>query len=381
MKITRREFGIILILFVVTRFALVGFGVVAMRVLPMSEGDQYTHLLDVGAPLDMFYRYDAGFYTSIATFGYKWQTENRLDADLAFLPLYPLSIHLVSGLTPTGCALSDYLSTCATLGGLLVSNVALLASSIFLFDLAKRRWSSAVAFRSVLFLLIAPNIVFMSGVYTESLFLLWAILSFWCLERDRFVPAVIFACCAALTRTVGIAIVPALLWYVWHQPERRRWWRFALALMPGIVFSVYIFGAGLYLGDPMAYFAANRAIWQRDASSPLDAFLVYLRGDVALLGWNPAWIDLVATVYLLVLAVLILRENRLWGVFSVVAVLVPIASGTLLAMPRYGAVIFPIYVYLAQKADTRPKQIGLALASIALGALITSRFVTWRWIA
>jgi hypothetical protein len=48
-----------------------------------------------------------------------------------------------------------------------------------LYDIAKRHTSEKTAMRAVLLLLIAPNMIFLSGVYTEALFLLLCLLTFW----------------------------------------------------------------------------------------------------------------------------------------------------------------------------------------------------------
>lgn len=381
MTLSRREILIILSLFLVTRIALVGAGVVSMRVLPSTEGPEYKHLLDGGPALDMWYRWDAGFYATIAIEGYDWYNERQVSADMAFLPLYPLAVQLVSGITPTGCVLSPYQSTCATLGGLLVSNLALLASAFLLYDLARRHFSPQVAMRAVLLLLIAPNMIFLSGVYTEALFLLLCLLAFWLLERDRFLLAVLVTCLACLTRTVGVALYPALLWWAWKSPQHRPL-RLALAQIPLVVFVGYILFAGTWVGDPLAFFGANSLIWGRSFSSPLEAFTVYFSGErIALFGFRPAWLDLAATVFYLVLALLTLRKNVTWGVFALTAMLIPIATGTLWSMPRFGAVLFPFYVLLALWSDRWWKQALIYGAFAALALLFISRFVTWRWIA
>lgn len=395
---TRREIITILALFIITRIGLVGAGVVSMALLPSTEGEEYKHLLDGGPALDMWYRWDAGFYATIAIEGYDWYNQRQIAADMAFMPLYPLSVHIASGLTPMGCALSPYLSTCATIGGLIVSNVALLASAFLLYDIARRHFSIQVARRAVLLLLIAPNMIFLSGVYTESLFLLLCLLAFWLLDRDRFALAVVAACFAFLTRTVGVALYPALLWYAWtFTPQRPasagaenvenvratpRTFRLLLAHLPLLVFGGYVLFAGWWVGEPLAFFQANSLIWGRAFSSPLEAFTIYFSGErIALFGFRPAWIDLAATLLYFGLALLVWRRNRLWGLFALTALLIPIATGTLWSMPRFGAVIFPFYILVAAWSDRLWKQALVYGASLALALLFISRFVTWRWIA
>ena len=389
---TRREILTIVLLFIVTRIALVGVGVVSMAVLHSTEGPEYKHLLDSGPALDMWYRWDAGFYATIAIEGYDWYNERQMAADMAFLPLYPLTIHLVSGITPTGCALSPYQSTCATIGGLFVSNLALLVSCFLLYDITQKHFGKSTAQRAALLLLIAPNMIFLSGVYTEALFLLLCLLTFWLLEHDRFALTVGVVCLACLTRTVGVALYPVLLWWAWTAPSKQaavvagrtavRPYRLLLAQIPLILFVGYILFAGLRVGQPLAFFQANSLIWGRAFTSPLEAFTTYFSGEtIAIFGFRPAWIDLAATLVYLMLAVLVWRKNRLWGIFALTALLIPIATGTLWSMPRFGAVIFPFYILLAAYADRLWNQVLVYGASTALALLFISRFVTWRWIA
>ncbi|MBL8157719.1 MAG: hypothetical protein JNM70_26455, partial [Anaerolineae bacterium] len=71
--IARRDAALLALLFAASRAALALFGVVALAVLPMNQRPDFTHLRDGGAGLDMWYRWDATFYTTIATYGYEWQ--------------------------------------------------------------------------------------------------------------------------------------------------------------------------------------------------------------------------------------------------------------------------------------------------------------------
>jgi hypothetical protein len=381
-SLSRRELLLITAAFLVTRLILVGVGTAVNVLMPSVEGPEYTHLLDGGPALDMWYRWDAGFYTSIATFGYDWFNERAPAADMAFLPVYPLLIHLVSGLTPSGCALSPYWSTCTTIGGLLISNVALLISGWLLFDLTKRRFDARTAWRALTLLLITPNAIFLSGVYTESVFLLWALLTFWLLERRHFYLALIPAGLACLTRSVGVALFPALLGAAWTSGAGR-WPRLIAAGLPPALFAGYVLFMGLTAGDPGAYFEAYRSIWGRAAASPIEAFTIYFSGEpVSLLGWDLSWIDLIATGAFLGLGLLTLRLDRAWGLFALTAVLIPIGAGSLLAMPRFGAVVFPFYILIGSWiARARWREIVVDAASIGLAFVFVLRFVTWRWIA
>jgi hypothetical protein len=391
MSLVQRPLLLVLLLFALTRAALVGIGTVANVALPANEGEEFKHLLDGGPALDMWYRWDAGFYATIATDGYKWFNERRPDGDMAFLPLYPTMVRGVMALS--GCGFSPYLSTCATFAGVIVSNAALLAACFVLYALASRHVGQAGALAAVALLLIAPNAIFLSGVYTESLFLLLVLLTFYALDRGAFAWAMFFACLAALTRSVGIALVPALLWAAWAATtgatgERLQAlltsWRTYAAFVPALAFASYVLFAGGWVGQPLAYFSSYEIVWERAlGSAPWDTLLRYfVDGDVSLWGYDPAWIDLIAFVVGVALAVWAWRHNRAWGIFAFGALLLPFLSGTLIAMPRFLAVVFPLYILLGAWVMRSLWRLGaVSFASIGLAVLFAVRFVTWRWIA
>jgi hypothetical protein len=144
------------------------------------------------------------------------------------------------------------------------------------------------------------------------------------------------------------------------------------------------------VGDPLAYFSTYQTTWGRAAGSPFDAIAVYFSGEpVSWFGWWVSWIDLAFTaVWLLVGAAAFARFDRVWGVFVWAGVLIPAATGTLLSMPRFGAVLIPVYlvaaVWLGSLTRAPVSWVRWAAvwgANAALWALFVTRFVTWRWIA
>ncbi|MBK8020390.1 MAG: hypothetical protein IPK19_02925 [Chloroflexi bacterium] len=387
--ITRRDALGLAAAFAASRVALVIVGLAAMLVLPMNERADFTHLRDGGSALDMWYRWDATFYATIATYGYEWQNEGRPAADMAFMPVYPLTVRAASFLNPEGCPVSPYWSTCTTLGGLVVSNLALLASTYLLFWLTLVRFGRAAAWRATVLLLVSPISIFLSGVYTESLFLLLSLLTFVLLERRQYLGAVAAACLAALTRSVGLALCAGLLWYAWFNGadwSARRPVRLALAVLPAVVFAGYILWMGSSVGDRLAYFSTYELAWDRTAGTPIQAFTVYFSGEpVSWFGWTLSWLDLFLTLFYLVLAgVAIWRARgarRGEGVMALGGLIVPIMSGTLVGMPRFGAVLFPFYMLLGRWADKPWKALLVYGVSGALAVLFAIRFVAWRWIA
>jgi Gpi18-like mannosyltransferase len=142
-----------------------------------------------------FERQDATWYLQIAATGYK-----PTDGSAAFFPLYPMTIRAVStalGGHPLGASL-------------LISNGALLAAIILLYFLTASELSESEAKRTILYLMVFPAAFFYFAPYSESLFLLCIVASFWGARRKKWAVAGLAGMLAALTRSVGVFLVPAL---------------------------------------------------------------------------------------------------------------------------------------------------------------------------
>jgi hypothetical protein len=392
--LSRRELALIVLLFLITRMALMGGALIANRFIPGLYGPYWPRLTNRFT--DVWYRWDAGFYTAISLYGYDFAYNHHIAGDIGFMPLYPALMHLalpLVGCFERGCDHNPILPfltgrDAAIVAGVMVSNFALIGTALLFYDLVKRRFDPSIAMRSTILLLIAPNSIFFSGVYTESLFMLWVMLVFQALDRDRFAWAVVFASAACLTREVGLALFLPLVVYAWKQPGPKRWLGLIGAGLAPLTFALYIITAGiLAAGDWLTYFTANALIWKVSlASGPYGAILPYLppyagKEYISWWGAGPTWLNLASALVYLLLVIPAFRQDVSFGLFSLLCVIIPITGGTLISMPRFGGVIFSQYIAGAQWANTKQKQwiiyAGFALAA----AFFTARFVTWRWMA
>ena len=109
-------------------------------------------------------RWDAGWFERIAQEGYRGD-----DASAAFFPGYPLAIRGLTGVLPLSVADA----------ALLVSNLAFLGALVVLFALTTFEFSTDTARRTVLLMACFPASFFFLSPYSESLFLLASLLTFW----------------------------------------------------------------------------------------------------------------------------------------------------------------------------------------------------------
>jgi hypothetical protein len=385
--------------FVGTRLALAVIGLIGVALLPdfsqVSEGVR-GQLPIVPTPVSVpgwpahpvtpgwhnvftaWERLDALWFLRIATHGYA-----KTDASAAFFPLYPALI----------AALSFVFGGRPFAASLVVSNGAFLAALMVLFVLTRTEFSDEAARKAVLYAAVFPTAFFFLAPYSESLFLLLALVSFWSARRRRWALAGVTGALAALTRNIGVLLVAALVVEAVHQwmergrdrvPVKEVLW----SLLPAVGLGAYLLYWQLFSGDWLAPLH-QQANWQRELANPLvtlgrgteEAFRfqgIY-PGGYHTLDWLIAVPVLGAGIY----AAFRLRPT--YGVYAVAALLVPLASmfaaRPLIAYSRYALPVFPIYWAFAKWTKGRRVAHELLVAvSAALLGLMALLFVNWYYV-
>src|SRR5690606_14881980 len=145
----------------------------------------------------VWYRWDALSYASLAEKGYFYSDGTK--GTLVFYPLYPSLIKFFNLITA-----DSYVS------GLVISGIALAGAAVLLYELVLLDYGRTVAMRAVWFFMIFPTAYFLHVGYSESLFLLFVLGSFYCARKDEWCYAAIIGALACLTRPNGIVLCVAL---------------------------------------------------------------------------------------------------------------------------------------------------------------------------
>ncbi len=330
-------------------------------------------LHDLGTFTDVWGRWDSVFFLRIAEHGYD-------HASAAFYPLYPALVALLGRIF-----FGHYL-----LAGIVISLAAALGSFLLLQRVAEERLGLDGARRAVLYLAVFPMTLFLQAVYSESLYLLLALAAFVLAERGRFGWAGLVTGLAILTRVTGIALLPALAVLAWRRRDRLR--SFAGLALAVPVAAIYPLVLWQQIGDAWAFVHAQER-WHRhlSAAGPLGGIWD------ALTKWVPPGADrqhaiaenveaLVFLVLLIALTVLVWRWfGAAYGLFAAVSIAIPLSLPSdrwpLLSMPRFGLVIFPIFLALAVIGG-RPRvhTAIVAVSSMFLGIVI-AQWALWQWVA
>lgn len=359
-------------IFILWRILLFFIAFVGSKILPFGYKFPYAESLleKSGLPpfVWSFANFDGVHYLTIAQMGYQAQFTQ------VFFPLYPILIHV---LNPGNLIIS----------GLLISNAAFFLSLIALYKLLKLDYSNDTIKWVFIFLLLFPTSFYFVSVYTESIFFLFALISFYFARKDNWLYSGIIGFFASLTRFFGIFLLPALLieWYLQKKPVSKL---LPLILIPAglLIYMLYL---EINFNDPLYFIHAQPVFGaERTGGSIILLPQVVFRYLKMLLTVNPqslpffnAIFELIISLIFFILSIIALFKTRFsYAFFSFCAYIIPTLTGTFSSMPRYVLILFPCFIVLA---GIKNKFLKILTALVFATLLIISAVLFTRgyWIA
>lgn len=386
--------------------------------------------------------WDGGHFRGIAENGY-------LTFQVVFFPLYPLLIKTLM-----------LISIPSLWGGLFISNFSIILALFFLYKLVNLDFEKSIA-RKVIFITLAfPTAFYFGAVYSESLFLLLTVSSFYFTRKKKWVAALILASLAAITRFTGLIVIlcVALEYYLKTDqiPSPREYWSsflnriatyilalafslsilqkvftdngffmlaglskttaiflaimglilliifivkfsfnnidfkkllqfstllFLLSLLPFLSYCLFLY----YTQDSFFAFITHEKQWERHLSLPWSASINYFNSllTVGIFTIGPSAQKLIELLFFIFFAFLLiisyLKLRLSYTVFFALSILIPISTGTLEAIHRYGLVIFPVFILLAQIKNESYYQIWIFFSLTLLG-ILSVLFINSYWV-
>ena len=342
---------------IVTRAAIVAIALISYRLPVKTESD-----LSIHHWLSALSRWDGVWYLQIAQRGYEYVPGQF--SSVAFAPLLPMLMQLGAPLFGGG-------QEALLLAGIAVANLALAAAVAYLVALARLDVDGSTARRAALYLIVFPTSFFLSALYPESLFLAFAVASFYYARRGRWLVAGTLAAGCALSRPHGVLIVVALAveCLLQHGFSLRACTRglYALAL-PVVAFLGWLGYLYLRFGDPLVFMRTQSA-WGRGLVPPWQTLVNFFgpqRGPIS---------DLLFTLVFAVLAVGVafwLRPS--YAAYAALFLLVPISTGQLYSIMRFGLALFPAFIVLARWGRRPAVDRAYLAAALMVGGAFVSFF-------
>ena len=379
-------------LLLASRLALLVVGMLATELLPSGVGMQSGNLVwhqPVSPLLEIWARWDSEWFLLIAAEGY--QVENLVStsgsvwehwAVAGFLPLYPLLIRVLAPLFG------------AVGAGVLISNVCLFLSLVLLERLVRLEMGDdpgeTAGLVACAALLLYPSSLFLSAVYSESLFLMMSLGVFLSARKGRFAAAGVIAAFATLTRPFGVLLgIPIVVefWFSWRGrdiPDIGRrpkiWEALWVGLIP-LALAGYMAFCRSVLGDPLA-FIHHKTRWRGAMSGPWRAFVRWWDAGPTAHGAHGSTVELVIALVCLVMLVVMVRQLRLsYTLYTAAAVTLALGS-TLWSFSRLALTLFPFFMLIGMAWADGRRCLPTIYAFIggSLGALFMALFANWWWV-
>ncbi len=384
----------ILPIFLLTRFLFVFLGYIGGVLF--TAADFAATSVSYHDLLANWNRGDVTNYLTLATNGYTQPVQTLL------FPLFPTLIR----------ALAPLFRQSQLTAGFFLSNLAFLGVLIVLYRLVEIEFDHDTAKRATLYLAIFPTAFVFFIAYSESLFLFFALLSFYTLRRSSWWLAGLFGALATLTQFAGLFLFVVFLCEYVRQmgPQIRQTWKghtllqnvrsilLALAaLLIPLALVFYFLALRTLFGDPFIFIRT-----QAQASAGFSAPIIALKTLVAQPHFSLVVVHtlLELTAFLLFLVLMILcfygperlaKSQWTYAVFGILLLFSALLfsgsalqdsslSEPLALMPRLVVSIFPGFILLARfgrRAWFHQTYLLLALPMLAFFVL---QFIAGHWL-
>lgn len=374
--------------FLLTRLAIFGVGVVGTTMFPVTENHWVAE--PVSQFLSTWAKWDSQYYVDIAVNGY-WYRPGQM-SNVAFFPVYPFMMRLLSPLVGGSVVLA----------GFLISNLAYGGALVFLYLLTELELGPDAARRTVIYLSIFPTTFFFNAVYTESLFMCLTVASMYFARKRQWGLAALLGMISAATRNLGVLLWGLVMWEwlrsqgwslktilsseSWRSLRQGVWLHWfdllVIAMIP-LGLAAYMLFLSQNFERPLAFIEAQSA-WGRENIGPIQVlqknFAILAGGQINKSWLTTAW-NLSAFLLFVGLVPFIWRDlGEGYALYVLIMLLVP-TSSALGSLIRYVLTAFPAFMQLGLWGRRESLDRLLSLVFAILAGLFTTIFVSWIFVA
>lgn len=374
----------ILSLFLVWRILLIICLLIAVNFIPLNFKDKFLGggptNYQLSPELFAWANFDGEHYLSISIIGYR-------GLEQAFFPVYPSLISFFA--EPLSKDIFSSLMY-STLVGIIISNIALIFALLLLFELILLDFSRKIAYLTIISILIFPTSFYLGAVYSESIFLLLAVGSFYAARKKKWWLAGILGGLSSATRIFGIILLPALIIECWQQKASRKQFLWLMLIPVGLL--SYMAYQWATVGDPIAFYRLQKIVGEQHQSGITllpQVLFRYVKMLVAVDINNPIYqtilLEFITGIAFFLLPIYgyfkKIRVSYLF--FALFGFLTPTIQGSLSSVPRYILVFFPSFIALAILINGFPKWAKILVCSALFSWLVieTMLFLRGYWIA
>jgi Gpi18-like mannosyltransferase len=313
--------------------------------------------------LNVWGNFDTGWYLKIAQ---EWYPEvhdrNFSFEQFSFFPLYPGLIRLFHFITGI-----DYFII-----GLMISNICLLISGWLMYKITEKIYNKEIAKWSVIFMYLFPVSFIFSGVFSESLYVVIILSSFYFMSTQKWVAAGAAAFFLTLCRPVGAFILLPLAYEYFKNNgfhlKKLKTDIISLVMVPAAILILALNNA-TSSGKKFSLFNFYGSGYKLPVQNPILNLFKWLTDPFFTLSF-------LASFSLVVILFWILFYKHLKISFHIVllySLFIPMCY-TLSSMPRMTLAAFPLFILVASVAvKYKAQNIFVIILTLLQGYL----FVCW----
>lgn len=226
------------------------------------------------------------------------------------------------------------------------------------------------------------------SVYLVGITLLINITRIILLEYKLYLISAILS--SVLTISLSFTFILLLLYaliFCFKKMDYRRilsWPMFFLvvALIPFAAYGIYLY----FTQSNFFAFVAHEQLWHRSLTMPWDGPISYFKnllsvGFFRIGGTSQALLEFIFfTLFLILLVISYFKLRLSYTVFFALSLFLPLSSGTLIAIHRYGLVIFPVFILLSLIKNETYYNLWIFFSLTMLGVL-TVLFINSYWVS
>jgi len=380
-----------------SRILVIGVFVLCSVLFTTSSLQPATHITNPLPIVNLFNRYDSGFYISIAKNGYPTGYPNisfwtgryinpnvshteLAKPDWAFFPLYSAVIKALS-LPFMSLSVAD----ATELAGFIISNVAFFFSVYFFYKLTNKIFSSMqIALVATAFYSFWGGAVFYSAIYSDALFMALALGALYSLEEDKLPTAVLLGFLATFTRSDGLLIcIPFLIYALQSIKNKSKTIKLltcsALVASPFLIFQLigYEVAGGVFPVTLVAHnlnFAIYPLLSTQLASISSSRILTfYIIGLVLIFLPTAYFISRLCSKSIKNNLMQDAKQLKYWAFYAAM-IFVIIFQSNIYSIIRYALPMLPIY-WVSAIIYTKNRLIGIVIFAVITGMLIIGSYM------
>ncbi len=354
----------------------------------------------------MWYHFDSGFYLSIAQGGYWDAASLKHMSNWAFFPLYPVLMHILA--FPFGES-----TTALQISGLAISLLATFVAGLYLYKIAVFELNPTAGVLAVCFLALFPTSFYLTAIYPKSLALALTLACIYYARLHRWWLSGLCGGLAALTHPQGVFLVVVVAWEYWQtlanqwEPMRpiqgvtayieewcrsrfvglfrslkdwRTWRGFVALLLIPLGLGLFCLYGKWQVNAFLAFEQVEQNGWGRTFSNPILLILHMLHHPrpTSPYDWNFYGLNMAAIIVFLLLLIPIFRKlPAIYGIFSLIFILMPLTVGETNSITRFYLGVFPIYLILAWWCSKdSAKQLVRSFSVLAIFAMLLALGMT-----